>query len=199
MKKMIWLTTLFVLSLVLIIPTVFALMLDMVPAADQPGYNSDKRLALYGERDVSQKFVSQQENLLAIATSIRNPNLKNKKEITFNLYDKEKGLIRTAILNGQNIEDGDFVKFVFPVIPDSLGKEYSFTLSTSLAGPEETIEVFYIDIPTESVLEFIYDEKTYPGGIPLVTFHKPNSRFEVVKEVYFSLFSRLLSPRSQRT
>lgn len=192
MKKMIWLTSIFVFFLVLVVPGIFALALDMTPAGDQPGYNSDKRLSIYGKREVTQKFISKEENLSAIATSIRNPNLKNKKEIILNLYDKDGNPIRTSTLNGQNQQDGDFVKFVFLPIPDSQGRQYSFILSSLLAGPEETIEVFYNDAPSDSILEFTYDEKTYPGGIPLVTFHKPASKFEVVKEIYSSLFSRLL-------
>lgn len=191
MKKMIWLTTLSVFSLVIIIPTVFALALDLIPANDQPGYDSNKRLAIYGTRTVTQKFVSQESNLAAIGTSIRNPNLKNKKEITFNLYDLNNVLIRKSTINGQNLEDGDFIKFVFEPVDESLGKQYLFTISTPLASPEETIEVFYNDLPTDSILEFSYDEKTHPGGLPLVTFHKPNSKFEVVKEIYSNLFSRL--------
>lgn len=193
MKKMIWLTTLLVLFLVFIVPGILALALDMIPASDQPGYNSNQRLSIYGKREVSQKFISQEASLTAIGTSIRNPNLKNKKEIIFNLYDEKKSLVRTSILNGQNVPDGAFVKFVFQPIPDSLRKSYLFTIASPEAGPEETIEVFYIDSPTESILEYTYDEKTYLGGFPLVTFHKPESKWEIVKSVYSSWLSRLLS------
>ena len=192
MKKMIWLTTLFVFSLVLVVPTIFALALDMTPAGDQPGYNSNQRLAVYGERTVSQKFVSRDINLAAIGTSIRNPNLKNKKEIILDLYDEDNKLVRTSHLNGQNFQDGDFVKFIFSPIADSMNKSYTFTISSPLAGPEETIEVFYFDTPTANIIEYTYDENTYPGGFPIVTFHKPNSKLEVVKKIYSNLFSRLL-------
>jgi hypothetical protein len=198
MKSMIWLTTFFVLFVVFIVPGIFAYALDLTPSADQPGYNSNQRLAIYGKRDVTQKFISKEENLSAIGTSIRNPNLKNKKEIILNLQDENGNSIRTSILNGQNLEDGDFVKFVFPVVPDSLEKTFLFTLSTPLAGPEETIEVFYLDTLFDNILEFKYDEETYPGGLPLVTFHKPNSKFQLVQKVYSSLFSRLLSFGSQK-
>lgn len=198
MKKMIWLTSLFVVFLVAVVPSFFALALDMIPASDQPGYNSDKRLSIYGTREVIQKFVSQEENLSAIGMSIRNPNLKNKKEIILNLYENDN-LIRTSILNGQNLEDGDFVKFVFPVVADSRRKTYTFVISTPLAGAEETIEVFYTDVPSTYIIEFTYDGKTYEGGLPIVTFHKPNNKFGVLKEVYFNLFSRLLHLDSQRS
>ncbi len=192
MKIMIWLTTLFILILVLIVPGVLALAIDMTPNGDQPGYNSNQRLSIYGVREVSQKFVSKEKNLTAIGTSIRNPNLKNKKPIILNLYNQNRELIRTSILNGQNLQDGDFIKFVFLVVPDSVNKTYTFTISTPLAGPEETIEVFYFNSPTENIIEYTYDENTYPGGLPIVTFHKPENKWEVVKDVYSNLFSRLL-------
>jgi len=192
MKKMIWLTTLSVLFVVFLVPAILAMTLKMVPAGDQPGYNSDQRLSIYGKRGVSQEFVSKEKNLTAIGTSIRNLNLKNKKEIILSLYDENNKLIRTSVLNGQNIQDGDFVKFVFEPIPDSLNKIYSFTIFSPEAGPEETIEVFYINSPTDSILEFTYDEKTHPGGLPIVIFHKPQSKWEVVWKVYSNWFSRLL-------
>jgi len=197
MKKLIWFTTLTVLFLVFIMPGLMALTIDMIPASDQPGYSGSTRVSIYGERQFSQKFISRDKNLTAMGTSIKNPNLKNKQEINFNLYDKDKVLIRTAVLNGFNIGDGDFVKFVFQPVPDSGGKEYSFTLSSPAAGPGEIIEVFIIE-PTPDIIDYFYEEETHPGGIPMVTFHKPNSKLELVKTVYFNWLSRLLSLDSQK-
>ena len=42
----------------------------------------------------------------------------------------------------------------------------------------------------ENILEYTYDEKVYPGGLPLVTFHKPESRWEVTKKIYSSWLSK---------
>lgn len=192
MKKMIWLTTLSILFLLFIAPGILVSALDMIPANDQPGYDSNKRLSIYGEKQISQKFISRDKNLTAIGTSIRNPNLKNQKEIVLNLYDKDKNLIRSSILSGKNIEDGDFVKFVFQSVPDSNGKEYSFSLSSSDAGTEETIEVFIIE-PTADIIDYFYEDETHLGGIPIVTFHKPDSKLEIVIGVYSNWLSRLLS------
>ena len=58
--------------------------------------------------------------------------------------------------------------------------------------PEETVEVFYFGGATENILEYTYDEKSYPGGLPIVTFYKPNSKLEVIKKVYSNWLSRLL-------
>lgn len=197
MKKLIWFTTLTILFLLFIVPGILASALDMIPANDQPGYDSNKRLSIYGEKEITQTFISRDKNLTAIGTSIRNPNLKNQKEIVFNLYDENGSLIRSSTLNGLNIEDGDFVKFVFDKINDSLNKTYTFTVSSPAAGPGEIIEVFIIK-PTEDVIEYSYGEEIHPGGAPIVTFHRPDSQLEIVKLVYSNWLSRLLSLDSQK-
>jgi hypothetical protein len=186
MKKMIWITTLFVIFLVFVVPGILASTLKIIPSGDQPGFNSDQRLSIYGQRRVSQRFVSKTENLTAVGTSIRNPNLKNKNKVIFDLYDNNGTLIRTSVLNGQNFQDGDFVKFVFDPIIDSKDKNYSFTLSSPDANPEETIEVFYLGSPTDVILDYTYDDIIHSGGIPIVTFYKPNSKWETIKKVYFN-------------
>lgn len=196
MKKMIWLTTAFVLTIIFIVPIIFAMLLSVVPASEQPGYDGVTKLSIYGKRDIIQKFVSVRSNLTAIGTSIKNPNLSNKKDIIFNLYDETGKLIRTTTINGRNIQDGDFVKIHFDPIRDSINKTYTFNLSSPSAGSADEIEVF-ITTPTGTVLSYTYDLITQSGGLPLVTFHKPTSRLITAKEVYFNLFSRFLLHRSQ--
>jgi hypothetical protein len=192
MKKLIWFTTAVVLFLIFIVPAILALGLKLIPGSDQPSYNSDQRLSIYLTRGVTQKFVSQEANLSAIGTSIRNPNLKNKKDIILNLMDENMKVIRTSVINGQNVQDGDFVKFIFDPISDSANKTYFFTLASPEAGPEETIEVFYTQSPPSWIEDYIYDNTTYPGGIPIVLYFKPTSKVTVIKEIYSNLFSRLL-------
>ncbi len=201
MKKMVWLTTVSVLLLVFVAPAVLASSLKMIPVNNQPGYNPNLRLSIYKIRDFSQKIVAKEENLTAIGTSIRNPNLKNKTDVIFTLYDNSGSVIRTSVLNGQNLEDGSFVKFVFPVIPDSLGKEYLFTITSPGAGPEETIEVFIMNAPEASsgIIEYTYEGETHPGGIPLVAYSQPGSKLETIKNVYSNWLSRLLHLRSQKS
>ncbi|MDP3994467.1 MAG: hypothetical protein Q8P91_01390 [bacterium] len=197
MKKLIWFTTLAILFIVFIMPGLMALTIDMIPANDQPGYDGSTRVPIYGDRQYSQKFISRDSNLVAVGTSIKNPNLKNKQDIIFNLYDENGSLIRSSNLNGFNTGDGDFVKFVFGKVNDSLNKIYTFTISSPAAGTEEIIEVFIIEA-TEDILEYSYGDEIYPGGIPMVTFHKPDSRLEIVKMVYSNWLSKLLSLDSRK-
>ena len=192
MKKMIWFTTISILFVLFIVPGIMASAIKMIPAGDQPGYGP-RRLSIYGIGELSQKFISKEKNLTAIGTTVKNPNLKNKKEVILNLYDANNNLIRKSILNGFNIGDGDFVKFVFEVVPDSLDKEYSFTLSSPTAAADEIIEVFLMDGPANGIIEYTFGEETHEGGIPLVTFHKPDSQWEVIRGVYSNWLSKLLS------
>lgn len=190
-------TTLAILFLLFVLPAIMASLIKMIPASDQPGYGDKGRVAIYGVRQFTQHFLSTKENLTAIGTTIKNPNLKNKKDIIFSLYDNSDSLIRTVKLSGFNIGDGDFVKIVFDPVLDSRQKNYSFTLSSPDAGDEEIIELFLIG-STNQILTYSYDDEIQSGGLPMVTFHKPNSRLETIKLVYANLFSKLLFPHSQK-
>ena len=192
MKKTIWFTIISILFVLFIVPGIMASAIKMIPAGDQPGYGP-RRLSIYGIGELSQKFISKEKNLTAIGTTVKNPNLKNKKEVILNLFDENHNLLRKSVLNGFNIGDGDFVKFVFEVVPDSLDKEYSFTLSSPTAAADEIIEVFLIDGPANGIIEYTFGEETHEGGIPLVTFHKPDSQWEVIRGVYSNWLSKLLS------
>jgi len=189
MKYLIWATSLFVLFLLFLFPAVMALTIDIIPYSNQPGYDSNIRLSVYKQHDFKQYFVSQDDRLTAIGTSIRNPNLKNKKNIILRVFDEGDNFIRSSELSGVNIEDGDFVKFVFEPILESKGKSYYFILSSPDAGQEETIEVFIIN-PNESILNYEYLGERFSGGVPLVTFHKPENKLFVIKKIYSSWFSK---------
>ncbi|KKQ91850.1 MAG: hypothetical protein UT58_C0001G0035 [Microgenomates group bacterium GW2011_GWC1_39_7b] len=204
MKKLIWFTTATILFLVFLFPAVLAMGIKLIPNGDQPGYNSDQRLGVYGIRDISQKFISEKANLSAIGTSIRNPNLQNKKDIIFTLFDEKMNIVRTTIINGRNVEDGNFIKFVFEPIFDSKNKTYTFEIVSPDAGPGDTIEVFYVEngISLQSmpnwIVEYTYDKKIHKGGLPIVLYFKPTSKFEIIKEIYTNLFSRFQSLDSQK-
>ncbi len=187
MTKLVWITTIAILFLVFVAPALFALPIDMLPANDQPGYSVNEKVSIYGKRMISQKFTSQADNLSAIGISLGNPNLKNKKPIILSLYEENNSFVRTSVLNGQNLEDGDFVKFVFSPISDSNGKKYTFTIVTPEAGAEEVIYVYHTKtIPDWMEWAKYTDviELEVEGGLPFVTFHKPKSKLDVVKKVY---------------
>lgn len=200
MKKMIWLTTVFVLGLVFIVPVIFSMGLKMIPVNTQPGFNYDVRLPIYRDRVFVQKFTAKENDLTAIGMSIRNPNLKNKAGIIFSLQNIDGSLVRSVAISGMNLEDGSYTKFIFNPIPDSRGKEYIFTISSPDAGPEETIELFIIGKDSPSgIIDYSYIGKTYEGGTSLVQYVKPVNKVMTIKEVYSNLISRLLPPHSQKS
>lgn len=195
MKKLIWFTTITILFLVFVAPAILALGIRLIPGGNQPGYNDT--LDIYGVRDIAQKFISQSANLSAIGTSIKNPNLKNKKDIILTLFDEKKNVVRSIVINGQNVEDGSFVKLVFDPIPGSENKTYVFTLSAPTAGPEDMLEVFLSQNPPDWIEQYTYDQEVHSGGLPVVLYFKPVSRATVIKDIYTNFFSRLL-PQSFR-
>lgn len=187
---MIKFTTFTILFLLFVFPVLMIIPIKMIPSNDQPGYDGARTVSVYGERTFSQVFLSTSKNLMGIGTSIKNPNLKNKKEIKLSLFDENDSLIRISILNGFNIGDGDYVKFTFEPIIDSMDKKYHFTISSPTAGEEEVIKLFITE-PTDKVLEYTYDDEVKKGGIPMVAFHKPSNTREKMIIIYSNLISKL--------
>lgn len=197
MKKLIWATTLIILFAVFVFPAVLALGIRYLPANIQPSLEGTKDV--YRTFTVSQEFTSLESRLTGIGMSIKNPNLKNKKDITLNLYNTKGDLLRTAILNGSVIEDGSFVKFMFDPIQDSKNQIYTFVLSCPSAGPEEVLPIFYTVNKPSWMGKMMYTETEVIGGVSMVMFNKPESKLIVIKEIYTNWFSRLLPLNSQKS
>lgn len=182
MNKFIWFTIVSIFSIVFVIPALALIPLKIIPINDQPGFNGGITKVIYGDIKSSQFFHSNISNFAAIGTSIKNPSLANKKEIIMDLYDSGGNIIRTVKLNGYNIGDGQYVKFVFEPISDSLNKDYQFTISSPQAADHEAIGVFWDEL----------------YGIPTVYYKKPDNRLAIAREVYANLFSRLLLRHFQK-
>ncbi len=197
MKKIIWITSIFILGMVFVLPAILALGIRVIPSDVQPSLNKTKDV--YGLFTVTQEFTSLRPNMTSIGLSIKNPNLKNRKDVTLPLYNESGEIIRTSTLNGLNIDDGAFVKFTFDPITDSLNKKYSFTISAPFAGPEDLLALYCTDNKPSWIGQLIFDKEKVAGGLSMVTFHKPLSKAEVIKEIYSNLFSRLLLHRSQKS
>jgi len=174
-------------------PAMLALGIKMIPGGDQPGYDINNKRAIYGVFTISQEFTSQEDNLMAVGLSLGNPNLKNKKEIIFDLTDASGNEIRKVILSGANVQDGDLVNFVFEPIPGSKNVKYSFRLSSSSAGPEEILTVPFSTVSTSWIGPTYYGQEVIENGLPIVTYHKPASHWKIVKDIYSSWVKRVLA------
>lgn len=190
MKKLIWITSLTVLFVVFILPGFLALGIRTLPANVQPPLHGTKDV--YGLFTVTQEFASLEPRLTGIGMSIKNPNLKNKKEVLVSLYAENGDTLRRVTLSGANIEDGGFVKFMFDPIPDSKDQKYILTIDCPSAGPEEVLPVYYTEETPSWVGKMTHDEKEVSGGLSMVTFHKPENKIKVIKEIYLNWFSRFL-------
>jgi hypothetical protein len=197
MKKMIWITTLFVVFLIFILPGIVALGVKYIPSGVQPPLH--KTRDVFGKFQISQEFTSVRNGLTGFSMTIKNPNLKNKKDVYLYLFDDQKTLIRESKLNGSNIEDGSYVKFLFDPVLGSENKNYKFVLSSPDAGEEEVLPIFFTEEKPLWVGLMMYDIEEIPGGVSFVTLHTPESKLSIVKDLYSSWISRLLFPRSQKT
>ncbi len=193
MNKLILITTTFVLCLVFIVPGILATNIKMVPYSQQPGYDVDHRRSIYFTNLVMQSFTAEEDRLTAIATTIGNPNMRNKKDVVLKLYEG-KDLVRTSIVNGQNIPDGSFVKFVFEPIFDSKGKDYTFALASPDAREEDVIYVYISPNAPDWIGDTIFeDNKVFTEGkLPMVTYHLPKNKLSLILQLYKSWISKMI-------
>src|SRR3989344_7026524 len=108
MKKQITVTIIFIFCLVVLLPLGLTFGIKYVPSGTQPPLGNTQKI--YKDVVLAQSFVSLESNLSGIGVSIKNPNFANKKNLNISLLDNENKLVRSIVLNGKNIGDGDFVK-----------------------------------------------------------------------------------------
>lgn len=197
MRKMIWFTTATILFFVFLLPGILGLFIKYIPYNYQPSLDGVR--GIYGPFSVSQVFTSQDSNLTGIGMTIKNPNLKNKSQFYFRLFDESGRVVRQVAYSGANVEDGSYVKFLFDPLVDSKGKSYKFTLENPSAGEEELLGIYYTNSKPSWIGAAMYGDETVEGGVSLVTYHKPPGKLAVVKDLYSNLLSRFLHLNSQKT
>lgn len=185
--KIIKFTTIFILTIIFVLPAIMATQIKMIPGGVQPGYDGAKRVSVYSDKVFVQEFISKSNNLTAIGTSIKNPNLKNKSDVILKVYDENRNLLRQTVVNGFNLEDGSFVKLVFEPIVDSRDKKYYFEITSSQASVDEIIELF-ITKESETAISYTYEDETFKGGAPIVLYYKSEGVLKNIVEVYSSAF-----------
>lgn len=188
MKKLVWFTSLLVLFTVFILPALLSLGLKYLPANIQPSLDGTRDV--YGRYTVSQEFLSLKPGLMGIGMTIKNPNLKNKQDVSLTLYSVNGELLRKVTYNGANIGDGDFVKFIFDPITGSQNQKYVFEISSPTAGVLEVLPVFYTKDKLLWLGNLIYDKEITIGGVSIVAFYKPESKLKVIEEIYSNIFSK---------
>ena len=193
MKRLVFFSFLIVLFLVLVAPAVLSLGIRFIPNGNQPPL--EKIQGVFWQSDIEQGFISQKPNLIGIALSIRNLNLKNDKDITLKLY-AENNLLRETTLNGRNIEDGALVKFLFAEVADSQNNTYRFVLTSPETLGEFPLQVFYTEQKPAWAKDMQFASKEATGSLSFVTLHRPASKISLIKEIYKGWLERLYADKS---
>ena len=111
MKKLIVFTTLFICTILIIIPISLSFLIKIIPNDTQPSLEGTEKI--YGEKRLLQSFISLRDNLSGIGVSIKNPSLANKQDLKMEIFDGSGKILRSVKLNGRNIGDGNYVKIMF--------------------------------------------------------------------------------------
>lgn len=164
-----------------IVPLLATFAIKIIPGGVQPSLGNTVKI--YDQFVYSQAFISPDDNLTGIGTSIKNPNFANKRKAFMNLYDDQNKLVREVTLNGANIADGKFVKVLFDPIMDSKGKRYTWTMHSFDSTFEDALELFITDDKPLWSLEFKVNERIEKDGISYVTLHRPKNKTEVLQRV----------------
>lgn len=170
MNKLIILSLSFVFLMIVVLPLGLTLLIKVIPGGVQPPLGNTEKI--YEGIVLSQTFISPEDNLTGIGVSIKNPNFANRKKTTINIYDEGDKLIRTIILNGQNIADGKFVRILFEPIIDSKNKKFTWSILSPESVFTDALEVFLTDKQPTWSLDFRVDHKISPGGLSYVTLHR---------------------------
>lgn len=162
-------TILFTIFLSFMLPFFLALFLREIPNDPQPSLENTQQISK--EATLSQHFISSTDNLSAVGMSIKNPNLRNRKDLTFQLF-LENELLREVKKNGTSIADGAFVVFKFQPISNSENKKFVFQLHAPESSNEESLEVFFTSQNPVWSKELYVDSKLHDLDISFVTYQK---------------------------
>ncbi len=191
MTKLILFTCCFSIFMVLFLPAILSLGIRFYPFGVQPGWNQVEDVE--GYTTVTQEFISPDDKITGIALSLKNPSLRNKKDITLALVDENMIPIRTSTLNGSHIQDGAYIKFLFSPVMDSNGKKYNLVFSAPQANAEEALQVGTTDSKQSWVGKLMVGgiEKE-DKGVAFVTLHKPLSIWTPFLNIYSGWLGRLV-------
>ncbi len=190
--KLVFFTVGFVMFLVFILPALLALGIRYIPYDIQPRLDNYEKV--YRHQSISQNLTGQKDNLSGFALSLKNPLLRNKKNINLTLIDENKTVVRRALLNGSNIQDGEYVKFIFTPISDSKGKNYTFILSAPDVDDNEALAAFYTFNKPDWAGELRIEDRLEPNGsVSFVGLYKPDTIFTTSIDIYSEWLRRFIS------
>lgn len=182
-----------IITIILILSAPFFLSMGIhdIPLNIQPSLEQTQKI--YGKIIVSESITIPVDNFSIVGVSVKNPNFASKEDLTLAIYDVNNMLIRTSLINGKSIQDGNFIKFVFSPIADSGGKNYLLTFSAPSATWDTAFDIFLTNQKIEGMGPLMVNEKIIPGEISLVSFYKPNNFLSTFSIISGRLLNRVIS------
>lgn len=174
MNRQILVTIILVILIVFLIPLFLTFNIKEIPNDLQPPLDHTQKI--YQTNIVVQEFVASGDRLSSIGVSVKNPNLANKKDLTFKLLDSNDQILRTIVKSGLYIEDGNFIKFSFDPVVDSNGKPYKFVFESSDSNLSDAFQVF-IDANS--------------GSVSYVSFYQRANIFSIALRIFSGWFLKI--------
>ena len=189
--KLIYLTLVFILFILIILPFVLTFLIKNIPNASQPSLEGTQ--GIYKDITVIQYFISELDNLSGFGMSIKNPYFRNKNAIDFKIFSENKTLLRTISLNGSNIVDGDFVRINFLPIPNSKGKKYYFEVTALENESAVSLEIFMTSQAEKWTGGLYVNGNRTAYNFSFITYHRISNPLLVITEIYIQMIKRLFA------
>lgn len=148
---------------------------------------------IYKDVNVLQAFKSEMSNLSGIGMSIKNPYLRNRKDLILDILSSDRKLLRTTTVNGASILDGDLRKIEFEPIVDSKDKNYFLSLSSKDTEESETLEIFLTSKKVSWIGDLYINSNKQDSTFSFITYHRPNNILTITSEIFIQWGERLLA------
>ncbi len=131
---------------------------------------------IYGGMTIGQSFRSPCSNLYRIDVKIRTNNSKISQLTTFHLKEGnvDGSELYSKTLDTYNIRRANYTSFIFPDIPDSAGKTYTFFFDTASMQSRENglVSLVEPDIPVDTVKSgsVLFNGQKMPGDLTFFAY-----------------------------
>ena len=158
--------------------------------AGQP-YHAGEFLCLFAGATLGQTFVSRAANLKAIDIFLGPIPIENVTVVfTLQMDDRD---VRTVLVSSSNLVYREYNRFSFPRIPDSAGKNFSFTLQSPNSTFTTSLCVYYVENTVSNPI-------VYPDGFAFMNGRQlpGDLTFRVVSETTLAEAITNLSNRASK-
>lgn len=168
--RLVYLTTVFILILVIFGPAILGFGIRKIPSGFQHSLTDTQ--ILFSDITISQSFVAKQDRLSAVALTVKNPYFRNKKDLQF-LITSADGEFRQVTINGNNIPDGEYLYFNFAPFQSSANKTFTYTLTSPQTTPTESLEFYHSSEASDGV--YVVNGEMKEGSLSFVSYYSPEN------------------------